>query len=257
MQLLTTSNPKTQKSVGYGYLTGILHLAPHKRASTARFKVNTCPDASIGCRRSCLNTAGRGRFDNVQRARINRTRYLVREPLQFLGQLGHEIEALQRKADRMQLLPAIRLNGTSDIAWERLFPKLFSKYAGTQFYDYTKSTGRMLQFRRQRERRRRNAWLDAFPAGGFPRNYHLTYSRSEDSHPEEIRALIKLGCNVALVFEEIPAKYAGIKVVDGMASDLRFLDPEGRYVGLRAIGKAKQDRSGFVIRDTLCGVTGT
>ncbi len=248
MQLLTTANPKTQKSVGYGYLTGILHLAPHKRASTARFKVNTCPYASLGCRRSCLNTAGRGRFDNVQKARIARTRYLVRSPMAFLGQLGHEIEAHIRKANRMSLLPCIRLNGTSDIEWERLFPTLFSKYAEVQFYDYAKSHGRVLEFRRQRERRRRNAWLDPFPIGGFPRNYHLTYSRSEDSDARNVKTLLKLGCNVAVVFEAIPAEYDGVRVLDGMASDLRFLDPEGCYVGLKALGKAKRDKTGFVLR---------
>jgi len=65
------------------------------------------------------------------------------------------------------------------------------------------------------------------------------------------------GFNVAVVFDKVPVgiKLWGSKVVDGDLSDLRFLDvKKGRkpvIVGLKAKGKARQDKSSFVIRDLL------
>jgi hypothetical protein len=40
----------------------------------------------------------------------------------------------------------------------------------------------------------------------------------------------------------------GKPVVDGDETDLRFLDPKGVIVGLKAKGKGKKDESGFVVR---------
>jgi hypothetical protein len=53
---------------------------------------------------------------------------------------------------------------------------------------------------------------------------------------------------VAVVFRnKLPEAWKGFPVVSGDESDLRFLDPKGHVVGLIAKGKAKQDRSGFVV----------
>jgi hypothetical protein len=48
---------------------------------------------------------------------------------------------------------------------------------------------------------------------------------------------------------EIPAglTYLGRPVINGDADDLRFLDPVGVFVGLKAKGLAKKDTTGFVI----------
>jgi hypothetical protein len=53
--------------------------------------------------------------------------------------------------------------------------------------------------------------------------------------------------NIAAVFKTVPATYMGLPVIDGDETDLRFLDPKGVIVGLKAKGKAKKDTSGFVI----------
>jgi len=50
-----------------------------------------------------------------------------------------------------------------------------------------------------------------------------------------------------VVFDTLPTKWAGVKVIDGTETDLRFLDDEGVVVGLVAKGKAKKDNSGFTI----------
>jgi hypothetical protein len=53
--------------------------------------------------------------------------------------------------------------------------------------------------------------------------------------------------NIAAVFKELPEKYIGRPVINGDETDLRFLDPKGVIVGLKAKGKAKKDTTGFVV----------
>ena len=82
-------------------------------------------------------------------------------------------------------------------------------------------------------------------------NYHLTFSKSE-CNDEAVAKVVAAGGNVAAVFstkkaDELPADYSDREVVDGDKTDLRFLDKRGVFVGLRAKGEARSDRSGFVI----------
>src|SRR5574343_345444 len=87
MKLLTTQNAKTTKGevIGPGYLTGILYLAPHKLSG-----YNVCPWSTPGCRKACLYSAGRGRFSNVQQARIKKTQLLFKDKQAFVAQLFAE-----------------------------------------------------------------------------------------------------------------------------------------------------------------------
>ena len=74
------TNAKTIKGQKRGYITGILYLAPSNESGV----MNTCPNASKGCRAACLFTAGRGAFDNVRQARINKTLWLARDQSGFI-----------------------------------------------------------------------------------------------------------------------------------------------------------------------------
>ena len=246
--LLTTSNPKTAKSSELGFSTAILHLAPHTLAGGR----TVCPYATAGCIAGCLNLAGRGGIfpkgassNRIQEARIRRTRYWFEDRAGFLEALEREIQGHVNRCNRAGVLPAVRLNGTSDIAWEREAPALFERFEGVRFYDYTKA--------RHRARR--------FGVGELPPNYHLTYSRSEKTTPAGMRALLAKGVNVAVVFRELPqwtlgdgtvlnvASVNGWPMVDGDRTDLRFTDPRGVIVALKAKGPARRDRSGFVLED--------
>lgn len=258
MKLLTTGNPKTVKGEGEGYLTAILHLAPFDLSGH-----NVCPWASKGCAAACLNTAGRGGiFRNgettnaIQEARKRRTRMFFGDRPAFLAQLAREMRAHVKRAERHGLKPAVRLNGTSDLRWEKLAPELFAEFSDVAFYDYTKGVPRMVDYL----------------AGRFPVNYSLTFSRSESNHAQAIEVL-EAGGNVAVVFDtkrgrDLPELWKGFEVIDGDATDLRFLDPkpvrehidigaesvelvaDGAVVGLRAKGRARNDLSGFVVHDT-------
>jgi hypothetical protein len=223
MKLLTIGNTKTVKGEALGYMTFIMHLAPSTLSG-----YNTCPMASAGCAAACLNTAGRGRFTAIQEARIRKTKWFFEDRESFMAQLVKDIQAAIRKADREQMIPVFRLNGTSDIRWETVpvagFRNIMSMFPNVQFYDYTKLTNRK----------------------NIPSNYHLTFSRSE-SNDAYVTTMMNRGFNVAIVFDVLPETYNGVKVIDGTETDLRFLDDKNVIVGLIAKGKAKKDNSGFTI----------
>jgi hypothetical protein len=225
------TDAKTVKGEKIGVLTGILYLAPSDESGA----LNTCPDASAGCRKACLFTAGRGNFKSVKAARVAKTVRLVRERLSFLSDLVNDIRALDKKAKRKSMVPAVRLNGTSDLAWERIRlngQTVMDIFPHIQFYDYTKDPVRML----------------AFLQGKFPANYHLTFSRSEDNQTY-VDMVIRNGGNVAVVFRGgLPATWQGRPVIDGDLSDVRFSDPAGSIVGLKAKGRARKDEAGFVVQ---------
>lgn len=220
------TDAKTVKGEKYGFLTGILYLAP---ANLSGFEV--CPSRSPGCSEACLFTAGRGAYSNVRDARIGKTQLLFNDRSEFLRRLRHDVARLVKKADAEGKIPCIRLNGTSDLGWEGLARQIMAEFPNVQFYDYTKVKPRMLKFCQ----------------GKMPANYHLTFSRSETNW-EDCKEVLKAGGNVAAVFyKQLPKVYEGYTVVDGDLSDLRFLDSKNVIVGLKAKGKARHDDSNFVI----------
>ncbi len=231
MTLLTVGNPKLMKGQKKGYLSSVLHLAP---ADVSGY--NTCPKATVGCKSSCLNTAGRGgifkKGENtnvIQQARIRKTKYFFERRQEFLNELTTEIVKAIAKAEKQGLIPVFRLNGTSDISWEKYEvgngKNIFQMFPQVQFYDYTKVLGRKVSH--------------------IP-NYHLTFSKA-DGNDMDVRLAASKGMNVAAVFYKLPETYIGRTVINGDETDLRFLDAKGVVVGLKAKGKAKKDTSGFVV----------
>ncbi len=239
MKLLSTANPKIQKGTKLGYLSFILHLAP----ATLSGK-ETCPKRTAGCTEACLNTAGRGgmfkRGENtnmIQQARIRKTKLFFEDRDTFMEMLEQDINLGIRQAQRLGLTPVFRLNGTSDLAWEKYTCKgsdrnLFEMFPNVQFYDYTKVLGRKV---------------------AKYKNYHLTFSAADGNDADVARA-IDAGMNVAAVFDRLPETYMGRTVINADDTDLRFLDPKGVIAGLKAKGRAKKDTSGFVRRTIILEV---
>lgn len=227
-KLLSTANPKIQKGTKFGYLSFILHLAPSTLSG-----YNTCPKATPGCTAACLNTAGRGgmfkRGENtnaIQKARIRKTQYFFNARQEFMHDLKHDIEKAIRMAKKLGLIPVFRLNGTSDLSWEKYTidnKNIFELFPTIQFYDYTKVLGRRV---------------------AHILNYHLTFSKADGNDADVVKALSR-GMSVVAVYDKIPE---GTPSAD--ETDLRFLDPKGIMLGLKAKGRAKKDYSGFVIRLT-------
>jgi len=244
VNLLSTGNPKTLKGMDTGYMTYILHLAP---ASLSGY--NTCAKATDGCKMACLNTAGRGgmfkKGENtnvIQKARIRKTKMFFENRETFMALLIKDIELAIKQSAKINMIPVIRLNGTSDIAWEKYgfsyngmeYNNIFELFPEIQFYDYTKILGRKIT---------------------AINNYSLTFSAA-DGNDNDVTKAIMQGYNIATVFGikktlPMPETYNGLPVFNGDESDLRFLDPKGVVVGLYAKGPAKKDTSGFVKYPTI------
>lgn len=218
------ADTKTRKGLSKGYLTGILYLAPSKLSG-----IDVCPMASQGCKAVCLFSAGRGRFYSVTLARVTKTLAYHFDKPRFIETVKKSIKSLVVKANNKGFTPVVRLNGTSDILWERN-TDIIQSFPKVQFYDYTKIAARF-NFE-------------------IPKNYHLTFSLSE-SNDKDAALVLARGGNVAAVFKDTLPKslsFNGIvyRVTNGDLTDLRFLDKRGVIVGLKAKGKAKSDFSGFV-----------
>ena len=93
--LSINADSKTVKGVNKGYLTGILYLAP----ATLSGK-NLCKFASKGCKEACLYSAGRGRFNNVQKARLAKSEMFNNQLELFMKNLIYSIEKLVKQANK-------------------------------------------------------------------------------------------------------------------------------------------------------------
>jgi hypothetical protein len=171
------------------------------------------------------------------RARDRRSALYLEDQDHFLTLLRADLYELRETARHLGMTPAARLNGTSDIPWERLYREVFEEFPEIRFFDYTKLRPRMWAF------------LDGQSGGAaWPENYHLTFSLSEKNRGDAIE-LLRRGGNVAVVFwPDLPKSWLGYPVIDGDEHDARFLDPKGVVVGLSAKGIAREDLTGFVVR---------
>lgn len=203
---------KTIKGEKLGWKTWILYMSPFTDNS---FGINICPHATTGCATACLSGAGRGGFVNsVQKGRRNKTEFFLQNRAAFLEKLYKELTLISKKYAGENI--AIRLNGTSDLVYEKFKVRdgknLMELFPNLQFYDYTKN---YLRFDKE-----------------LPKNYSLIFSRSETNHSKAIE-LLKKGVNVAMVFDNPPTTFEGFEVVDGDETDLRHLDRSGVIVGLK------------------------
>lgn len=219
-------NPKAAKNEKLGYATSVLHLAPARMSG-----YQVCQHRSPGCEAACLHFAGAQLYmAKKEQARIRKTKLFFEDRTTFLSMLLKDIDAYLRKVDKMpDMQPALRLNATSDIPWERVRvtqgKNLMELYPDLLFYDYT-----------------------AIPNRQVPDNYHLTFSLKENNE-EASRAALAQGLNLAVVFfdQDLPETFWDLPVINGDETDFRPADPTPCIVGLYAKGKlAKGDQTGFV-----------
>ena len=248
--LASGSNAKTVKGdEASAYLTAIMYLAPHESAGG----INVCPMATAAsCVEGCLNTAGRAAiFATIPEARKRKTRLYRDDRAAFMSALHNDVSRFVAWCHRQGRKPAVRLNGTSDIQWERghsytvqsangdsvRHASIFEAFPEVTFYDYTKIAARCSR---------------------IPSNYFLTlsYSGASARYAETVEPMVRSrAANMAVVFRSkersaraVSEGWRGFPVVNGDLTDLRFLDPQGGYVvALYAKGKAKKDQSGFVV----------
>lgn len=229
------SNPKVAKNEKVlGIRTNVLHLAP---ARTSGHEM--CPKRSPGCTAACLFYAGNPAYMAVKnKSRMKKTALFWSDRRLFMNILALEIAQQRDKAKKDNVKYAVRLNGTSDIVWEKeRFQQmvtvdrwsaravtLMELFPDVQFYDYTK-----------------------IPKRNSPSNYYLIFSESE-TNDNDVKGEIARGRNIAVVFTGgLPQTYRGLPVVDGDVHDYRPADPAGHVVGLKVKGLlGKKDGTGFV-----------
>jgi hypothetical protein len=189
------------------------------------------------CDIACLNTSGRGAFNSIQLARINKTKYFFNHRNEFMINIYKDIEKGIKKAKLLNQELLIRLNGTSDIKWETVdfihngihYNNIMEAFPNIQFYDYTKIPNRK----------------------NLPNNYDLTFSYSNaiTFHKYNDKAFNNKH-RIAVVFRherDIPKMFKGLNVIGGDNSDVRHIEDKNTIVALYAKGKGKKDNSGFIV----------
>lgn len=237
---------KKRKDLPVKVLTAQMFLSP----PGDRSGVNLCPKAGA-CEAVCIIETGNLVTNPEGRpSRIARTLWFELFPQQFLAVLDREIVRFAKSARKQKKIPALRLNGTSDVKWEKF--EVPQRHPTVQFYDYTK--------------------LPVKARAKRPPNYHLTYSFSEQPR-SMTHALewLKADGNVAVVVaahndDSLKAAKQASKAISSRqtwegyptlaadADDVRFMDEPGHWAVLYAKGPALRDRSGFVVRvDPMTG----
>lgn len=205
------SSTKTVKGEGRGILTGVVYLAP--AASSGR---NLCPNSTPSCRSGCLGEhAGRMGFDpNVKNAQQWKTALRFGDPASYFALLRLDLAALAAKAARLGFLPAVRLDGTSDLGDAET---IAGEFPGISSYEYTKSLARAKR------------WL-------LRDDLHATLSFSGENLWDCL-FFLGLGGNVAVPFdtakgEAFPESWHGYPTLDGDKDDYRADDSAGHVVAL-------------------------
>lgn len=248
---ILSSNAKLVKTPnGIPALNEGISLAPARRSGVA----NVCEFATAACIAACvLWFAGRTMTAAVRAAAIARTMLWKFDPAAFYARLRGELASLARRAAKLGARAFCRLNVASDIDHG---PEIPAAFPGITFYDYSKSTERVIRYL----------------SGEFPPNYHISLSVHESTSFDDVRAVIERGGNVVVVVDSYywgPSKRFGtlpsrvcftgpagerltVDTVDGDISDIRTpeFDGHGRAVCLRLKSQSNRvkdsaRRSGF------------
>lgn len=197
---------------------------PSRRLPQGEQRLTLCAGSNDFCRGSCLVYTGQHGADpyNLD-IKVATTIALLEEPAAFMRILVEAIERFGAEQRQCRKTPCYRLNVLSDIPWELVYPELFTRFARSQFYDYTKVAGRVT-----------------------PDNYDLTFSYS-GTNWKGCQSELEAGRRVAVVFfarrgsdYPLPQSFRGYRVIDGTTHDFRFTDPGRIIVGLRYLTPSTQ-----------------
>lgn len=171
----------------------------------------------------------------------------------FLSKLRAELKNFSKLCRRSRVRPAVRLNVSTDVVYERMFPAIFVEFDEIAFLDYTKALPKHRPT--------------------LPANYQLCHSFNERTTTADVAAIVAAGRNVVIAFDSAYAPSRGLwgalpktvrftddsgrdftlPVVNGDRHDLRLADMDGRGVVVGLHGKSGRNRvekaveSGFML----------
>ena len=221
------------------YKPKVKYRRPDKDKGWKRFSINTCPFAGQ-CKSYCLRATGNIQMKHSTRSRYLKTWFFYTEPLAFLRMLITEIVSGAQSARREKARFYLRLNGMSDIEWERFIymDKLVKGTPGLiGFYDYTKhpASNRLKMAQR-------------IPGGvPFPQHYRLIFSWDEKKEtPRRASDWLRQGGSLSVVYpyshrDEIKKIVRRNKfAVIGDEDDNRYRDRPNTIVFLKNKGALKE-----------------
>ena len=214
------SSTKVELGQGFGYFTSVLYLAP---ARLSGYEV--CGGRSVECTRGCLSHQS-GHLAFHQAGSIFKTWWFFTDKEEFQTAAIAELHAAMSKAKRKGFKFAVRMNGTSDIPFKKVYQ--WAEENDVQCYEYTKLKSVIVRY------------LDRDDM------VHRTYSIDETQASFSFaKTFCELGGNASIVIpsarkakaEAIAAlQDLDLPIVDGDEHDLRFRDPVGAIAYLKAKG---------------------
>lgn len=236
---------KVKLGEALGVRSAVAYLAPAREAFGAAYKGarSLCANATAACAAACLgHNSGLLATTTSGKARLWKAALWLGARDLFAELALAEGASLGRSSTREGTTAAVRVDGSSDTGeGERLADALAA--VGVQAWDYTKSKARALRVLRSSS------------------TYSLTYSHAGRDRLADTLEVLEAGGGVAVVFdtprgENLPTSWRGFPVINGDASDARFLDRVlggaplvgGYVIGLRF--KAARDPQGY-LREAL------
>jgi hypothetical protein len=219
---LLSANSKLRK--GFRRFRAIgLAMAPWKFAG----KGNLCGAASAGCIDACNGLwAGMNVTPSTRFALIGRARLYMEFRALFLRKLREELANFERLCIRTGRVPAVRLNVSTDIPWERVSPGLFAEFRRIRFYDYSA--------------------YSADNRAALPANYQLCHSWKESTTFAFVESTIRAGRNIVVPFDSAYAPARGL--FGALPAEVVFVCREtGRSIRVRVRNGDKHD---FRMRET-------
>lgn len=235
---LLSANSKLRKLPGRAgrYRAIGLALAPSNYSGR-----ELCTWKTAGCVASCNGFwSGMNVTSSTRAALIGRALLWHNFRDVFREKLRRELHNFAKLCGRSGLIPAVRLNVSSDIVWERQFPELFAEFPTIQFYDYTKALPRHRPT--------------------LPANYTLSHSFGERTTSADVVDIVSAGRNVVIAFDSAYAPQrqlwgalpesvrfrgssaAELRVVNGDRHDIRLPAVDGRGVVVGLHGKSGRGR---------------
>jgi len=215
------ANTKLKKSSGGKYSVAGLSLMP---------SLKFCPmSIKAGCFDLCLKSAGRGRFNNVVKARNNKSNFYNNDYDLFMILLKYELQLHIMNCKKNNVNPSARLNVLSDIPYEKT--DIFNTFKEIYFYDYTKRANRI-------------------EACNSIENYKLMFSYSgRDAYLNQVSKALDFSNPIAVVFRKtFPKFFLGRPVFNGDLSDIDNSTKHGHVIALKAKGSlAKNSFNDFVV----------
>ena len=189
-----------------------------------------CPmSIKAGCFDLCLKSAGRGKFNNVVKARNNKSNFYNNDKDLFIELLIHELKLHVINCKKNNVKPSARLNVLSDIPYEKT--DIFNMFQEIYFYDYTKRVNRL-------------------EACNKIINYKLMFSYSgREAYLNSVAKALDFSNPIAVVFRNtFPKYFLGRPVFNGDLSDIDNSTKHGHVIALKAKGSlAKNSFNDFVV----------